>query len=1335
MEKYVHSAGSVHIGRRLSDDVVIGVLHEGAYAMKDERADEQLSLRKDEALWQQRRESLYRTLVEVESDGIFLADANGCLIDVNSHLCDMLGYAGNELCGLQVSSLVDPSDIQIVESTLSEAKAAVGHNGNIKLRRKDGSRFDAELTSARMPGGDVLAVVRPLCRQKGSTAVSNQLAAIVESSDDAIIGKDMNSVIISWNSGAERIFGYTAGEMIGTSILHLIPADRHGEENQILAKIRRGEKIDHYETVRLTKDRRLIDISVTISPIRDPAGHIIGASKIARDITLQKLREREVARMSRLYAALAQINQEIVRTQTREVLFQKTCRLLIEYGGLQMAWIGWHDAETRMLTPVSVHGDESNYLGNIKVYADDRPEGCGPAGVAFRTGQPCICNDMLEDPATLPWRAEISRCGYRASASFPIRVQGQVDGTLNVYASDPDFFQQEEVMLLEEAVRDISFAFDSMELEAARKKSEMAVLSEKAFSDTMIESMPGIVYLFDEQRQFLRWNRNLKTVTGYSDVEIAKMHALDFFSDEERPQVELKIAEVFEKGTASTEASLQSKSGVATPYLMIGRRIVSDGKSCLLGIGIDISEHKRNERQLQEQDALFIEMSAMAHIGGWSFDPRTGDGIWTEEVARIHEIEPRAATNASFGLSFYHGESREKIESAVREAIDRGAPYDLELEMVTASGTHKWVRTMASPLVENGKVTRIRGSFQDITERKTAENRIRRLNRVLEVLSQINSLIVRVQDRNELFRETCKIATDAGGFRMSMVAMVDQAGASIVPVAAEGKNATLLADIRQMLSSNELAAMTMVARAIREKKPVVSNDSQHDPAVVFARPYAEAGINSMVVLPLIVENKAVGVLALYATESEFFLAEEMQLLAELTSDISFAIDHINKQEQLNYLAFFDALTGLANRSLFLERVRQFTHNRNAGQRLALFLIDMERFKRINDSLGRGAGDVLLVQIAKWMTDYVKDANLLARIGEDHFAAVMPDVRQDGDIGRLVEKTQTALQGHPFVLNDTEIRISAKIGIAIFPDDGTDAETLLGNAEAALKMAKKTGDRYLFHTKRIAETVSGKLSLENQLRQAIDSEEFVLHYQPKVNLMNGKVVAAEALIRWNNPRTGLVLPGEFIPLLEETGLIFEVGRWALRKSIEDNQRWRNAGLASMRVAVNVSPLQLRNQNFVAEIKRKISTEPRAAEGLELEITESVFMEDLEHNISTLQAIRDMGVTIAIDDFGTGFSSLSYLSKLPVDTLKIDRSFVVNMTKGPQGLALVSTIINLGHSLGLKVVAEGVDAEEQSHLLRLLSCDEMQGFSFSEPVPAEIFEARFLSNIANETSVKQ
>ena len=260
----------------------------------------------------------------------------------------------------------------------------------------------------------------------------------------------------------------------------------------------------------------------------------------------------------------------------------------------------------------------------------------------------------------------------------------------------------------------------------------------------------------------------------------------------------------------------------------------------------------------------------------------------------------------------------------------------------------------------------------------------------------------------------------------------------------------------------------------------------------------------------------------------------------------------------------------------------------------------------------------------------------------------------------------------------------------------------------------------------AEGVAVKLTLENRLRQALDKEEFMLHYQPKLSFATGKVAGAEALIRWNDPRTGLVVPpGLFIPILEETGLIYEVGRWALRKAIEDYLRWCSAGLAAVRIAVNVSPRQLRHRGFLDEIRAAIDIDPHAAAGLELEITESMVMGDVRHSITVLQAIRAMKVRIAIDDFGTGFSSLSYLAKLPVDTLKIDRSFMTEMTAEPEGLALVSTIINLAHSLRLCVVAEGVETEEQSRLLRLLNCDEMQGFLYSKPLPVEVFETRFLA----------
>jgi diguanylate cyclase (GGDEF)-like protein len=475
-----------------------------------------------------------------------------------------------------------------------------------------------------------------------------------------------------------------------------------------------------------------------------------------------------------------------------------------------------------------------------------------------------------------------------------------------------------------------------------------------------------------------------------------------------------------------------------------------------------------------------------------------------------------------------------------------------------------------------------------------------------------------------------------------------------------------------------------------------------------------------------VSDNPIGVLALYTSKPEFFDAAGLQLLTELAGNVAFAIDHLDRQERLDRLSNYDSLTGLANRRSFLERVTQYMLSAaDEGHKMAVFLIDLERFKKLNDSLGRSAGDALLKQVAEWLAQNAENVNLVARLDADHFAVVLPNVMYEASVARVLEKTIAAFMKHEFSLNDAVYRMAAKIGVAVFPDDGSDADALFNNAEAALKKAKASRDRYLFYAQKMTETVAMSVGIENRLRRALEREEFVLHYQPKVNIVSGKLTGAEALIRWNDPVSGLTPPGRFIPILEETGLIHDVGRWALRKAMDDYQRWRKGGLPAVRIAVNVSPLQLRNQHFVAEIRQAVSVAADAAAGLQLEITESVIMQDVNHSIDSLLAIRALGVTIAIDDFGTGFSSLNYLAKLPVDTLKIDRSFVVEMVSATGGLTLVSVIINLAHALKLNTVAEGVETEEQLRQLRLLGCDEMQGYLFGMPVPVEIFEQKYMS----------
>ena len=455
---------------------------------------------------------------------------------------------------------------------------------------------------------------------------------------------------------------------------------------------------------------------------------------------------------------------------------------------------------------------------------------------------------------------------------------------------------------------------------------------------------------------------------------------------------------------------------------------------------------------------------------------------------------------------------------------------------------------------------------------------------------------------------------------------------------------------------------------------------------------------------------------------DYFDDAEISLLTELANDIGFAIDHLGKTEAINYLAYFDALTGLANRSLFLERAAQCLRG-NAGAMLVL--LDLERFKSINDSLGIHAGDDLLRQVAGWLGEHLADPTLLARIGPDHFALILTDTDRAGDATRNLERLIQAFHEHPFLLDGSPFRIAAKVGVAMFPEDGDTAHALLQKAESALKNAKASGNRHLFYTQTMTDSIALKLGQENQLRHALDNREFVLHYQPKINVQSGQVVSAEALLRWKDPRAKtLTPPVQFIPMLEETGLIIEVGRWAIGRAIEDYLRWHRAGLPAVRIAVNVSPVQLRDPAFVDDVRRLISIDQLAPAGLELEITESMIMTDIDQSIETLRALRQMGLKIAIDDFGTGFSSLGYLSKLPVDTLKIDRSFIDDMGKSAQGLSLVKTMISLAHSFRLAVVAEGVETEEQFSLLKLLRCDETQGFLHGRPVPAGEFETTHL-----------
>ncbi|GAB4260586.1 MAG: hypothetical protein Kow00111_08030 [Thermincola ferriacetica] len=430
------------------------------------------------------------------------------------------------------------------------------------------------------------------------------------------------------------------------------------------------------------------------------------------------------------------------------------------------------------------------------------------------------------------------------------------------------------------------------------------------------------------------------------------------------------------------------------------------------------------------------------------------------------------------------------------------------------------------------------------------------------------------------------------------------------------------------------------------------------------------------------------------------------------------------EEKMRRMAYYDGLTGLPNRAFFKEKLTAaIIKSRSKKQKLAILFLDLDRFKTVNDTMGHDVGDQLLKDVAKRLKKRVGKGRVVARLSGDEFIILQPNVSRTEDVRKFAEDVCESLR-KPFTIAGRNFHVTTSIGITVFPDNGEDAKTLLKNADIAMYKAKEQGgNSYEVYTFAMNEMAMAKLELENNLRAALERKEFTLFYQPQVHGMTGEIVGMEALIRWKHPEKGLISPAEFIPVAEETGLIVPIGEWVLYTACMQNKYWQQKGYAPIRVAVNLSARQFQQRNLVSMIARVLEKTGLDPNCLELEITESVAMQNLENTIKLVKQLKDLGVHISIDDFGTGYASLSYLKLFPpIDTLKIDRSFVRDISQNPRNAsdALVATMIVLAKNLKLKVVAEGVENEKQLKFLLERQCDEFQGFFFGKPVPAKEFE---------------
>jgi diguanylate cyclase (GGDEF)-like protein len=617
-------------------------------------------------------------------------------------------------------------------------------------------------------------------------------------------------------------------------------------------------------------------------------------------------------------------------------------------------------------------------------------------------------------------------------------------------------------------------------------------------------------------------------------------------------------------------------------------------------------------------------------------------------------------------------------------------------------------------------VPAVRRALEESTLRRQsrlAEKRVARLSRVLQMLSGINSALVRIQDREEVMRETCRLAHDVGGYAVVMVGLINPATRMARPVGWAGYDFLPDAAREFPVADSEAGDTSLMGRVIRTGETVLCADIESPAYVVHGREkLLRAGVRSLACLPLRVDNTPVGSFLCGTGADSTIDHDELRLLEEVAANLSFALQYLDKQEALHFLSYFEPLTGLAKRALFCERLsRLLTRGAASLPRLAVTVFDIDHLAVINDSFGRHTGDRLLQCVADRLKSHYPDYEQLAQLGGGTFVCMTALPKKAAEQAHSQEELNRVFD-RPFTLDGREIIARIKSGVACYPDDGLEANELVQNAEAALKEAKASGERYLHHRIEMNSDRARRVAMEHRLREAFDGEQFRLHYQPKVDVRNGRIVGVEALLRWEDPDNGLTSPAVFLPLLESAGLMPTADAWVLKQAVADCREWRGTGLAPMRVAVNISPAGLRRRNIAREILDCVGDlVGNGPWGIDIEVTEGALVDDSGACVHTLRLLRAAGMRIAIDDFGTGFSSLGRLSQLPIDTLKIDRAFIQGLPADRKSCTLVSTIIGLAHAFDLTTVAEGVEERAQLEYLARQGCDESQGFLHGRPVP--------------------
>jgi diguanylate cyclase len=618
----------------------------------------------------------------------------------------------------------------------------------------------------------------------------------------------------------------------------------------------------------------------------------------------------------------------------------------------------------------------------------------------------------------------------------------------------------------------------------------------------------------------------------------------------------------------------------------------------------------------------------------------------------------------------------------------------------------------------------LENAFNEMAARiETNVQHISGLNRTYAVLTDINGAIFRIRDSQALIDEACRVAVETGGFAAACIHLAEEGAAQARLAGHAGASRKYFEGIVAQLHEPVRPDSGPITRALKTGRPVVEQDVEVQAGGAWRERVKNLGARSVAAFPLSFGGKLKGAFGLYAREAHAFDEQEVRLFVQLAADTSLGLEMAEKETRLYHLTNYDLITGLPNRALFEDRVSQaLVRAPRAHTVAAVLLLRVERFRQINDRFGWAGCDAAVKHISQFLAKLVRPGDTVARVGDDQFGILLDDVRRVEDIVATADRLIT---GYPRAVtwSGEEILLQGSMGIAAYPNDGEDAESLMRNAQVALdNITTRRGNAFAFYASDLDRKAHARHLIESHLAHAIERGELSIAYQPLVRIHDRQVTGAEALLRWENRTLGEVAPSSFVSIAEQVGLIAAIGTWVFETTCDQRMGWRQYGSDDFRISANVSVHQLRQPDFLAgveQILNRTGLNPRQV-AFGVELTETELMEHIDRMVPILRTLRSFGVYLSIDDFGTGYSSLSYLWRLPVDALKIDLSFVRDIVTDENAQNVAASIVTLGHSLNLHVVAEGVETEEQFAVLDAMGCDSAQGFLFSHPVPADAFE---------------